>query len=84
MKTVRRKPKITARERHFMEQYAPSYADGAPTKNKAWLMIGCQRFVLAADFSPREKQELEWLRWQLAKALIVLVDAEKENSQSKG
>ncbi len=73
----KRKIPITPREQHFMEQYVPSFKDGAPTKDKAWLMIGHQHFVLAGEFSPKEKRELEWYRWQLAKALINLVDAEK-------
>lgn len=70
------KLKITPRERRFMKAYTPNKAvEGCPYEGRPWLVVGRQSFPIQAGNITT--QELTWYRWQLAKALIALVDAEK-------
>ncbi len=75
-KTKKRKIPITPRERRFMKKYIPDKAeDGCPYEGRPWLVVGHQYFPIQACHITAT--ELKWYRWQLAKALINLVDAEK-------
>lgn len=82
-KIVKRKLKITTRERRFMKLYVPAYKYGAPSSDRPWLVVGAQYFPFNVSFNRGEKESLEWCRWQIAKALIAVVDAEKGADEKK-
>lgn len=82
-KTKKRKIPITPRERRFMKQYVPNKAvDGCPYEGRPWLVVGRQSFPIQACENATA-EELKWYRWQLAKALIHLVDAEERQGMIK-
>jgi hypothetical protein len=77
MASKQRKIPITPRERRFMKEYVPDRKQGAPSNCMPWLVVGCQYFPINVSFERNEGESRTWYRWQLAKALINLVDAEK-------
>lgn len=73
-----KKPKITPRERRFMNEYVSDMEHGAPSDGRAWLVVKeTSRYFPVGDQLPSPDQ-CKWYRYWIARALMEIVDAEKD------